>query len=112
MDRSKIKSFFFFAAIQSTIDLLAADDLTCKSYVVDISNRAEVYEAARKVKEDVGNVDILINNAGVVACKTLWDLPDKVIESTYAVNIMSHYWVDIFAFISLGHKVFQHLLPL
>lgn len=73
--------------------MLASEDLACKSYVVDIANREEVYEAARKVKEDVGNVDILINNAGVVACKTLWDLSDKVIESTYAVNILSHYWV-------------------
>lgn len=48
---------------------------------------------ARRVKEDIGNVDILINNAGVVCCKTILDLPDKVIENTYAVNILSHYWV-------------------
>lgn len=82
--------------MKSTIDLLAADGLTCKSYIVDISNREQVYETARKVKEDVGNVDILINNAGIVACKTLWELPDKVIENTYAVNILSHYWVRIF----------------
>lgn len=84
---------FYLSAIKSTIDLLSAENLTCKSYVVDISNREEVYDFARKVKEDVGPVDILINNAGIVACKTLWDLPDKVIESTYAVNILSHYWV-------------------
>lgn len=82
--------------MKSTVDLLAADGLTCKSYIVDISNREQVYETARKVKEDVGNVDILINNAGIVACKTLWELPDKVIENTYAVNILSHYWVRIF----------------
>lgn len=61
---------------------------------MDISNRDRVYETAKKVKEDIGNVDILINNAGIVACKTLWNLPERVIENTYAVNILSHYWVS------------------
>ena len=70
------------------------EHLTCKSYVVDISNREQVYETAKRVKEEVGCVDILINNAGIVACKTFWDLQDKVIENTYAVNILSHYWVS------------------
>jgi all-trans-retinol dehydrogenase (NAD+) len=60
---------------------------------VDISDKEKVYEAAKKVKDEVGDVDILINNAGIVACRTFWDLPDKAIESTYAVNILSHYWV-------------------
>lgn len=73
---------------------MAKEDLHCTGYVVDISNRDKVYETAKKVKEDIGNVDILINNAGIVACKTLWNLPDRVIENTYAVNILSHYWVQ------------------
>lgn len=60
---------------------------------------------ARKVKEDIGNVDILINNAGVVCCKTLLDLPDKVIENTYAVNILSHYWVILFTIFFLFFKL-------
>uniref|UniRef100_A0A1B0DI16 Uncharacterized protein n=1 Tax=Phlebotomus papatasi TaxID=29031 RepID=A0A1B0DI16_PHLPP len=49
-------------------------------------------ETMKAVREDVGNVKILINNAGTVCCKPLWDLPEKVIENTYAVNILSHYW--------------------
>lgn len=40
----------------------------------------------------MGKVDILINNAGIVTCRTLLDLPDKAIENTYNVNILSHYW--------------------
>lgn len=66
----------------------------CASYVVDISNKEQVYDMAQKLKSDVGKVDILINNAGIVTCKTLLELSDKSIESTYGVNILSHYWVS------------------
>lgn len=82
-----------FIAVQHTVDLLAEHRYECASYIVDISNREAVYEAAKRVRNEIGPVDILVNNAGIVACKTFWDLPDKVIESTYAVNILAHYWV-------------------
>lgn len=84
---------FRFSAIKSTIDLLASEGLTIRGYVVDISNREEVFETAKVVKDQIGCVDILINNAGIVCCKPLWELSEKVIEKTYAVNILSHYWV-------------------
>uniref|UniRef100_A0A023EQU0 Putative hydroxysteroid 17-beta dehydrogenase 11 n=1 Tax=Aedes albopictus TaxID=7160 RepID=A0A023EQU0_AEDAL len=79
-------------ALRGTADELEAEGFYCHTYLVDISDREQVYEVAKKVKQEVGNVDILINNAGIVACRTLWDLSDKAIESTYAVNILSHYW--------------------
>lgn len=51
-------------------------------------------EAAKTLKNEIGSVDILINNAGIVSCKPFWDLSEKLIENTYAVNILSHYWVS------------------
>ncbi|XP_050078139.1 short-chain dehydrogenase/reductase family 16C member 6 [Anopheles maculipalpis] len=81
-------------ALQGTVDALEAEGYRCRAYLVDISERERVYEAAKKVKQEVGNVEVLINNAGIVACRTLWDLTDKAIESTYAVNILSHYWTS------------------
>jgi all-trans-retinol dehydrogenase (NAD+) len=65
----------------------------CNGYVVDISDREKVYEAAKRVQQEVGHVDVLINNAGIVTCRTFLELSDKAIETTYAVNILSHYWV-------------------
>lgn len=64
--------------------------------MVDISKRENVFEAAKIVKDEIGNVDILINNAGIVCCKPLWEIPEKFIENTYNVNILSHYWVRFF----------------
>lgn len=88
--------FFYFniAAINGTIEQLKAEGLSCKGYVVDISKRENVVAAAKTIKEDIGCVDILVNNAGIVSCKPFWDLSEKMIENTYAVNILSHYWVS------------------
>lgn len=66
--------------------------LSCKGYVVDLRDREAVYRTADQVRQEVGTVDILINNAGVAYCKTLLEIPDHMIENTYAVNILSHYW--------------------
>uniref|UniRef100_A0A182F4V7 Uncharacterized protein n=1 Tax=Anopheles albimanus TaxID=7167 RepID=A0A182F4V7_ANOAL len=79
-------------ALKGTADALAAEGYECRAYLVDISERERVYEAAKKVQQEVGPVQVLINNAGIVACRPLWELSDKAIESTYAVNILSHYW--------------------
>lgn len=92
--------FFFFSnlnllsAINKTVEELQFEGISCKGYAVDISKRENVFEAAKELKEEFGGVDILINNAGIVCCKPLWDLPEKVIENTYNVNILSHYWVN------------------
>lgn len=36
------------------------------AYTVDLSKKEQINETAQKVKHEVGNVDILINNAGIV----------------------------------------------
>jgi len=38
-------------------------------------------------------VTMLINNAGIVFGKTLLELPDQEIDTTFQVNILAHYWV-------------------
>ena len=64
------------------------------AYTVDLSNRDQIYECARRVKEDVGNVDILINNAGIVSGKNLFDCPDEMLERIMAVNSHSLFFVS------------------
>lgn len=86
--------YSFFAAIKATSDALRDEGFDCAAYTVDISDKDQVYEVAKRVKLEIGKVDILINNAGIVTCRTLLDLPDKAIEKTYGVNILSHYWVS------------------
>ncbi|XP_072261428.1 17-beta-hydroxysteroid dehydrogenase 13-like [Pyxicephalus adspersus] len=63
------------------------------AYVVDCSKRNDIYAAAEKVKSEVGDVDILINNAGVVFGVEFLNLKDDQIEKTFEVNILAHFWI-------------------
>ncbi|KAM9329849.1 17-beta-hydroxysteroid dehydrogenase 13-like [Gastrophryne carolinensis] len=62
------------------------------AYEVDCSKRNNIYSTAEKVKADVGDVDILINNAGVVMGLDFLSLKDQQIEKTFEVNILAHLW--------------------
>ncbi|CAH1956490.1 unnamed protein product [Acanthoscelides obtectus] len=62
------------------------------TFAVDITSRDTVYKFAEKVKDAVGPVDILINNAGIVCGQTLLELPDYMIEKSFQVNVISNYW--------------------
>ncbi len=64
----------------------------CQAYKVDVTNREQVYATAKKVEEEVGNVDILINNAGIVAGKSILLSDDKSMERVMHVNAISHFW--------------------
>lgn len=64
----------------------------CTGYVVDVSSKESIYEAAAKVKTEVGKVDILINNAGIVSGRKFMDIPDALIEKTFQVNTLSNFW--------------------
>lgn len=63
------------------------------TYKMDLSNRESIYQTANSVLKDVGPVDIVINNAGVVSGKLLLDTPDEKIDLTFKVNTLSHFYV-------------------
>uniref|UniRef100_A0A8C5YPL5 Short-chain dehydrogenase/reductase family 16C member 6-like n=1 Tax=Marmota marmota marmota TaxID=9994 RepID=A0A8C5YPL5_MARMA len=63
------------------------------AYKCDCSNRQEVYSVADQVKKEVGDVTILINNAGIVTGKPFLDIPDHMMERSFYVNAISHFWI-------------------
>ena len=48
-----------------------------------------------QVQRDVGNVTVLINNAGIASGRKLLDTPDKMIDLTFKVNTIAHFWVSM-----------------
>ena len=70
------------AELDKTIDELKKFGADAKGYIVDVTKVAAVKEAAEKVRREVGTVDVLVNNAGVVAGGNFLDVP-----------IEKHIWV-------------------
>ncbi|XP_040828636.1 short-chain dehydrogenase/reductase family 16C member 6-like [Ochotona curzoniae] len=67
-------------------------DVKVFAYKCDCSNRQEVYRVAGQVRKEVGDVTILINNAGIVTGKPFLDIPDHLVEKSFLVNAFAHFW--------------------
>ncbi|XP_015600662.1 short-chain dehydrogenase/reductase family 16C member 6 [Cephus cinctus] len=78
--------------IDETVKLVQAAGGTCYGYVCDLCDREDVYQKAVVLRQEVGKVSILINNAGIVTGKKFLETPDQLIIRTMNVNVMSHFW--------------------
>lgn len=64
-------------------------------YRCDVSDENEVFKMAEKVKREVGDVTILVNNAGIAPVRTFQNYNIKEISQVINVNLMAHYWASI-----------------
>ncbi|USW53589.1 Putative short-chain dehydrogenase/reductase SDR, NAD(P)-binding domain superfamily [Septoria linicola] len=62
-----------------------------KYYHCDIGNADAVAKAAAAIQEDLNTPTILINNAGIVNGKAIWDLTEKDVQRNMNVNLISHF---------------------
>ena len=63
------------------------------SYHLDVTDRHKVYALAETIKSDVGEVTMLVNNAGIVTGRSFMECPDELMVKTMEVNTISHFWV-------------------
>jgi len=63
------------------------------SYDCDVSNEQKVKQLKAKVKQEVGDVYLLVNNAGVVNCVDLLQLTEAKVQRTFNVNVLAHMWL-------------------
>lgn len=89
------------------VGLLAQTDVTLKKVekevetlgvkvvtaTADVSSNDEVNQAIDSLKSELGNVDILINNAGIAKFGNFLDLEIKDWEKVIQVNLMGVYYV-------------------
>uniref|UniRef100_A0A3Q2FBX0 NADP-retinol dehydrogenase n=3 Tax=Cyprinodon variegatus TaxID=28743 RepID=A0A3Q2FBX0_CYPVA len=80
-------------ANEQTAELARELGVDVRTYTVDLSKRQNIYEAAERVRAEVGDVSILVNNAGVVAGRRLLDCPDELLERTLLVNCHALFWM-------------------
>ncbi|HJO21220.1 MAG TPA: SDR family NAD(P)-dependent oxidoreductase [Candidatus Marinimicrobia bacterium] len=59
------------------------------SQVCDVTNKEQVYHNAEVIKKEIGDIDILINNAGTVYTGYMLDRSDAELENMINVNFTS-----------------------
>ncbi len=74
------------AALKETVRELAAIGGKVHSYIVDVSKLESIVAAAARVRAEIGNVDVLINNAGVVRGKYFWE-HDHIKDTFFTMSI-------------------------
>ena len=62
------------------------------TYKVNVTDHESVYRTAQRVSEEVGVVDILINNAGIVSGKFITELDEAKVEQIFRVNVFAHFY--------------------
>ncbi|MFH5209905.1 SDR family NAD(P)-dependent oxidoreductase [Antrihabitans sp. NCIMB 15449] len=84
-------------ALKATAAELEAAGGTIHTYKVDVSSADSIAEAAKSVRENVGTVDVLFNNAGIVrGNKYFWETENrKDIEQTVAINSLGPMYVAL-----------------
>ena len=63
-------------------------------FFCNLRDKSEIKRVAAKVSKDVGDPTILVNNAGIVAGKSILDFNDSEVEASFDINILAHFWVS------------------
>ncbi|XP_067359698.1 short-chain dehydrogenase/reductase 3b [Channa argus] len=78
--------------LKETAEEISLSGTECHYFLCDVANREEVYKQAKVVREKVGDVTILVNNAAVVHGKSLMDSDDDSLLKSQHINTMGQFW--------------------
>jgi len=77
---------------EETAEMIRKEGGKAFTYTVDVSNNEIIYKFVEQVKNEVGDITILVNNAGIVSGTPLLETSDGKILKTFQVNVFSHFW--------------------
>ncbi|MBB5917141.1 NAD(P)-dependent dehydrogenase (short-subunit alcohol dehydrogenase family) [Nocardia transvalensis] len=80
---------------KTAAELTAVGGSRIHHHVVDVSDPAAIAEAAAAVRREVGDIDVLVNNAGIVRGNGyFWETKDPAdIEKTVAINSLAPMYI-------------------
>ncbi|MRH88441.1 SDR family NAD(P)-dependent oxidoreductase [Nocardia sp. SYP-A9097] len=82
---------------RTAAELAALGGSRIHHYVVDVSDRDAIAEAGAAVRGEVGDIDVLINNAGIVRGNGyFWETANRAdIEKTMAINSLAPMYITL-----------------
>ena len=75
------------AELERARESLQQEGLTCSVFTVDVTNTDSLAEFRQSVHDQIGPIDVLVNNAGVVFGGPFLELPLEKHLLTYRVNV-------------------------
>ncbi|XP_011496077.1 PREDICTED: estradiol 17-beta-dehydrogenase 11-like [Ceratosolen solmsi marchali] len=80
-------------ANRATMSIISKNGGEVHGFVVDVSKRLEVREVVRLMrKADIPDVNILINNTGVLLRGPFLDYKDEDVQKIFEINVLSQFW--------------------
>lgn len=62
------------------------------TFVADISDREQVYEAVAQTERELGGFDIIVNNAGIAQVQPLSDVTPEEVDRIMRINVQGTLW--------------------
>ncbi|KOB67199.1 Short-chain dehydrogenase [Operophtera brumata] len=81
------------AGNEETFKMIKGEKGKIHKYECDVTDRAAVFKLAEKVSKEVGDVTILVNNAGIMPCKPILKHSEKEIRSEVDINVIGNLWM-------------------
>ncbi|XP_073958426.1 17-beta-hydroxysteroid dehydrogenase 13-like [Choristoneura fumiferana] len=78
---------------EETVKIIKDNGGKAHRYECDVTDRAAVFNLAEKVKKEVGEVSILVNNAGIMPSQPILQWTEPKIKSTIDVNLTANLWM-------------------
>ncbi|TSD93431.1 SDR family oxidoreductase [Skermania sp. ID1734] len=84
-------------ALKDTAAELEAEGAVVHHYVVDVSSQKSIAKAAAQVRQEVGSIDVLFNNAGIVrGNKYFWETENvNDISATMSINSLAPMYITL-----------------
>lgn len=70
---------------QAAVDKLSPEDAV--AVVADVSKRDQVFDAFQKVVDTFGDLNVVVNNAGVAPTTPLDTITEEQFEKAFAINV-------------------------
>lgn len=80
------------ASLEKTAADVRSLGTKCSYMSCDVGAKEQIYAKAQEIKDTIGPVSILVNNAGMVTGRKIVDSVDEELEATIAVNTLAHMW--------------------
>ena len=93
-------------SVRAVADEVATYGAHAYPYLCDCADREAVFRMAEKVKKEVGNISVIVNNAGIVTGKSVMEIDPSKFEKVLTVNTIAHFWVGMFTAIKGVYRKF------